>query len=314
MTDVAGLDGTCAETIGWAYDGWTNNVNGAPVTVGNGLSDITGSGTFTMEFACTPSRHNTRQAFYSQYKSNRPGSIAIEHNEVGASEGYIRYFKLKFDSSESSNYSTNAAVYLYSNEWHTVSISLANPASPLVCYLDGSWTNTAAKAFGKTGSGFNSIIGGDPGVSRPEMAFCGKYNMFRLYDRVLTDDEIKVNAAIDAIRFNGAAFDDANLSGTRYTIDSTGHLLVEIAAAAEKNCYVKLGDCATAANSDTNVVKSTVLSITAVTDGAHLFKGWEGDVDAIVEGDERTATISVRADRPLDLRAKFMGGLFQLYK
>ena len=308
--DLAGdYDGTCSE-ITWSDYGWLNSSDGKPVSVGSGLSGITATGVFTMDFAFTPSRHTARQCFFSQYGNTKPGSIAIEHNDGSSTKnGRLRYFRTRL--SGGNDYSKLTDVYLFSNVWHTVSISLDGTETGPVCWLDGSWTNTQDTAFGETRSGYESVIGGDPG--RTDMAFRGEYNAFRLYNRVLSNEEIRVNAAIDAIRFNGAGFSDADLSGTRYTIDDAGYLLVEIAAEADRYGEVRFGDGEAGAGVSTNVVKSTTVTLTAAPDDKHCFRKWEGDVEAIVSGDVRSATVTVRADKPLDLRATFLGGIFLLY-
>ena len=58
------------------------------------------------------------------------------------------------------------------------------------------------------------------------MTFQGEYNAFRLYGRTLTEDEAKVNAAVDAIRFKGANPRDFTLGGG-WSFDENGDLVTQ---------------------------------------------------------------------------------------
>ena len=62
-----GNDGACASQLSWSSDGWSVSSGCKPVTVpAPGLAATMGKGTFTIQFACTPSIDDKRQAFFSQ--------------------------------------------------------------------------------------------------------------------------------------------------------------------------------------------------------------------------------------------------------
>ena len=52
-----GNDGTVGANVIWRENGWTNGAAGRPISVGFGLSRVTGTGTFTVQFACKPISH-----------------------------------------------------------------------------------------------------------------------------------------------------------------------------------------------------------------------------------------------------------------
>ena len=76
-------DGTLASSVGWAENAWTNQAQGKPIAVGAGLSAVTGTRTFTVDFCVTPARSNTRETFFGQ--DNAANAFAIEHNSGSGS-------------------------------------------------------------------------------------------------------------------------------------------------------------------------------------------------------------------------------------
>ncbi len=74
------LDGAVNPNVVWASDGWSVSTKCKPVVVGNALSQTTGSGRFTIQFACKPQTgaNGGRQCFFSQY--NASNSFGLEHN------------------------------------------------------------------------------------------------------------------------------------------------------------------------------------------------------------------------------------------
>ena len=67
------------------------------LTVGNGISAVTGTGTFTIQFACTPQADNKRQCFISQYDKDAAMGIGIEHNSGSVTDGRFRIYSRKYD-------------------------------------------------------------------------------------------------------------------------------------------------------------------------------------------------------------------------
>ncbi|MBQ6102403.1 MAG: hypothetical protein IJL06_01905, partial [Kiritimatiellae bacterium] len=216
-----GLDGTLAANLGWTADGWTNAVDGSGVRVGTRLADALSLGAFTVQFACVPARDNARQAFFSDY-INQSGAIAVEHNDGDTSAGRLRLF-----CDGSPRYSVLSPVVIPKDEFSSVSVSATQTEQ--VYWRNGAaaWTNDTV--FGPVAAGLQSVIGGDP--TRANMAFRGVFHAFRAYNRALPEAEVKVNAAIDAIRFNGADPDDFALGGG-YSFDGDGDLCVTVSATA----------------------------------------------------------------------------------
>ena len=129
-----------------------------------------------------------RECFFGQYSAS---GITIEHNSGGVSDGRIRlYYNL--GSAVSQEY---ADITVVAGEWASIAAT-SEPGAQTV------WKNGAASQSmsnplnGTLVADCNSVIGCD--LSRTAMSFRGTYNVFRLYDRVLTEDEIRLNAAVDA--------------------------------------------------------------------------------------------------------------------
>ena len=92
LTGNTALDGTVASSVVWGADSWSVSTKCNPITVGNALSQITGTGTFTIQFACTPQTgafSSGRQCFFSQF--NASNAFGIEHNGTGISNSIRLY-------------------------------------------------------------------------------------------------------------------------------------------------------------------------------------------------------------------------------
>ncbi len=300
-----GNDGACANELSWSADGWSVSANCKPVSIpAPGLARTLGTGTFTIQFACTPAIDNKRQAFFSQYNGNSAyGGLGIEHNNGTVMSGKVRYYKYASSSSVSDtlNYTTDAT--MPANVFKSASVAMS--PTEQTCWLDGALADTRTAALGKVSSSCPSVIGGEPqdGSKRTGSAytdgygitFQGEYNAFRLYGRVLTEDEAKVNAAVDAIRFNGASPGDFALGGG-WSFDGSGDLCVAVTAAAS-------GD-GTALGSAT-VKQYGTATLTATPATGAVFQRWTGDTDAITSGSIYDATITVTAADPVALTAVF---------
>ena len=153
----------------------------------------------------------------------------------------------------------------------------------------------------------NSCIGGDfRGGS--DVTFIGTCNAFRLYDRVLTQGELAVNAAVDAVRFRGA--DPATFTlPAGWSFDAQTNLVKAVTVSALGSGTVRLGDGASAAAVTTNVVQGAgtpTLTFTATPEAGSEFMAWGGDTDAIVS--VNGCEVTVRVDEPLSLYATFRAG------
>ena len=220
-----GNDATKAANVTWAANGWVNAADCKPMVVtSRGMAAVTATKTFTMEFATTPSRYAERQCFFGQYSQR---GFSVEHNSSSSNSknGFLRlYYYLNSVSAvnEEFIYATQG------DEWATVSIGC--DVARQTVRKNGGVVNAMDKTIGGTMTAdCDSVIGGDN--SRNNMAFRGTYHAFRLYDRVLTDREAAINAAVDAVRFNGADWgDDPELAA--YSFNASGNLQKSLLAIA----------------------------------------------------------------------------------
>lgn len=310
LTGDTSLDGVCATELSWVNgNGWTVSTNCKPVTVAApGLATTTGGGSFTLQFACTPETDDKREAFFSQYNYNSvPGGIGIEHNDGSTPPrtGKIRLYRHPINNVAKFEKLTSAEIKAGAFS----SASIAIESARQVVWLNGSQTVTNTTAFGTASSSCASVIGGEPqaGTARTGdsyntnygVAFKGTYNAFRLYDRVLSDAEVKVNAAVDAIRFNGANPADFTLSGG-YSFDGDGDLCVDVSASGENGTVAIDGGAARVA-----VKQHEMVTLKAKAEYGYAFVRWEGDIDAITSGKVNDAVISITPSAPVALTAVF---------
>ena len=87
-----GNDATKAANVTWTTNGWVNSADCYPMTItSRGISAVTATKVFTMEFATTPSRHTSRQCFFGQYDSR---GFSVEHNSSGSRLDSTGFFRL----------------------------------------------------------------------------------------------------------------------------------------------------------------------------------------------------------------------------
>ena len=298
-----GNDATKAANVTWAANGWVNSADCYPMTVtSRGISAVTATKVFTMEFATTPSRHNKRQCFFGQYNSS---GFSIEHNSSAAGLASTGFFRLHYNVSPvlDSNY-----VYVKQTSGEWASMSVASDQSRQTILKNGEVAMSIEKSTtGKLTATCNSMIGGDN--SRTSMAFHGTYNALRLYNRILTERESKINAAVDAVRFNGKDWNDDYPELACYSFDASGNLQKSLLAMASENGSVKIGDGAAAASAATEAAAfgsgAQTTTFTAVPASGYVFYRWEGDTDAIASGTVITPTVTVTADKGARLVAVF---------
>ena len=132
-------------------------------------------------------------------------------------------------------------------------------------------------------------------------------NAVRLYSRKLMEEEVRLNAALDALRFRGvmptgladyrASDEFADNLECRIKVQVVGGEVVfgNVIETCEGGAWAGLGDRVT---------------VTLAVDSAHRFVRWEGDMDAVVDGDATRSTITLRVDRALMLRAVMEAGPF----
>ncbi len=282
-----GNDAIKATNVTWAANGWENNASCNPMYVGSGLAAVTATKTFTAEFACTPSRTDTRECFFSQY--NQRG-VCIEHNSSSGNKtgGFLRFY---VNSDPTHNWNAHDMKIL-ADEWASISLA-STPTNQMFCKNGTESLGTNIDLSGSLVNTCPSVIGGCP--NRDNMAFYGKYNAFRLYDRVLSEDEAKVNAAVDAIRFNGATPGDFTLGGG-WSFDGNGDLCVAVTATASGNGSV---------SGSATVKQYGTATLTATPASGAVFKYWTGDTDIISSGSIYDATVTVTPTDPCMLVAVF---------
>ena len=162
-----GNNATKAANVTWTDDGWVNGADCYPMSVtSRGISAVTATKVFTMEFATTPSRHTSRQCFFGQYDAK---GFSVEHNSSSGALTKNGFFRLHYNGSSSTLDSNYVYVKQTSGEW--ASISVASDTSRQTVRKNGTFAMSIDKPA--TGvaltSACNSTIGGD--ISRVSMAF-----------------------------------------------------------------------------------------------------------------------------------------------
>ena len=303
-----GNDGTVGSGITWAANGWvcTGGVD-TPIVIGPGVAAVTGSETFTMEF--TGTRATTgRGVLFGQYAVNYGVNMEYTGDGSGTTSNALRlHFLHGLENNSTLNQYTTAATVAFRNG---DSATLALTTAPTE---RGLWRNAVLGTFSDTTQSempivnrtntCNSCIGGDfRGGS--SVTFIGTCNAFRLYDRVLTQGELAINAAVDAVRFRGA--DPATFTlPAGWSFDAQTNLVKAVAVSALGGTITPAGGVAVVSFA-TNVVQGAgtpTLTFTAVADAGYEFMAWGGDTDAIVSANG--CEVTVRVDEPLSLYATF---------
>ena len=310
----ASLDGACASQLSWnGSNGWTVSGDCKPVTVGSGLAQVISQTNCTIEVACKPSFVNKRFVYFSQYNGGTGyRAISLENTVVGK----YRLFRTRIASSASDYNWTDLTPAGAANTFVSFSFALANKYPKF--YQNGTLAATATSAWGDASGSSESVIGGElqAGSARTgtnfdstyKVAFNGTYHAFRLYSRTLTADEIAWNAALDAVRFNGA--DAATALGEGYAYDAATDTLtatLEVAASGGGTISMDGGAAGAFASKSVAVGSASATTLVATPDSEHgyLFDRWTGDTSAIAAGTILTPEITVATDAPAALVATF---------
>ena len=291
-----GNDGTVGDGLTWVANGWVNTSAAPvakPISVGSGLAAVTGSETFTMEF--TGTRGSTARAtMFGQY-AYKP-SVNFEYTaNSGTTPNALRlHFYVSLASSNTLNQYTTQATTFPNGD----SATLAFTAAPTERGLwkngvQGTLTTTNNREIVYRNTTCDSVIGGDAArEGNNQFPFIGTCHAFRLYNRVLTAEELSVNSAVDAVRFRGANPATLTLQAG-WAFDAQGNLLKSVLVSAIGGT-ICLGDGPAAATFTTNIVQdasSVSLTFTAVADAGYEFVGWEGDTDAITSSNGLEVTV-----------------------
>ena len=304
-----GFDGTVASTVQWTDNAWTNGVDGRPIALGAALDPVLSKGIFTIQFACTPLNTSSRKAFFGQYVGDTtPAGLNIEHNNSASSEGKMRFYRnhtyiAGTQTKQIATFDWMSAGTAQGGEWMSASY-VVGPSSVDLWVNGGATHETRNGTVGAASATSPCYIGGEP--CRTSMAFRGSYNAFRLYDRALTEAEVKVNAAVDAIRYNGANAADFTLEGG-YAFDANGDITIELSAVAAGVGTVSVGGGTPAATASVTMahLAGTPTVFAATPAEGCLFTKWTGDVEAITSGTIYDASVTVSATYPVELKAVF---------
>ena len=305
-----GNDGTVGSGITWVANGWVNTAAAPvakPISVGSGLAAVTGSETFTMEF--TGTRGSTARAtMFGQYAYSPSVNFEYTANGSSATSNSLR---LHFLNSLAGNGTLNQYTTQATTFRNGESATLAFTAAPTERGLwkdgiRGEFTDNSKSAAEilYRNTTCDSVIGGDAAREGVQVPFHGTCNAFRLYNRVLTTEELLVNTAVDAVRFRGA--NPATLTlPAGWSFDAQTNLLKTVTVTAYGGT-VSLGDGPAATTVTTNIVQdasAATLTFTAAADTEYEFVEWEGDTDAITSSNGLEVTVDCSG--PVSLFAVF---------
>ena len=299
-----GNDGTVNAAVGWGENGWTNSTGSIqPVTVGSGLAAaIASAGKFSAQMSITFSDSGSIRCLLGQNPSNLN---SYEFNIERNSSGHMCFY-----AGAPLWARTSITMPIASGTWVPLTLTVLpnqqnysfrfyNASNPNAI-TDNGTTISKSLQFNSTCS---TVIGGTT-KSDSDWAFRGTYNAFRLYNRELTEDEIKLNAAIDAVRFNGGDPSDYAILAN-YTFDDMGYRYYDFTATAEVGGKIHVAGTADATNATLPASAGTAATFTAVPDAGYVFQEWTGDISAITSGSLITPTISVKSASDGAVRAVF---------
>ena len=293
-----GHDGVPGADLVWEAAGWSNTTDGRPVTLGPDVSrTLSSARCFTVDFACRPAKQRVRGSFFSQYGGSwAKGTFAVEHNSsINRKCGGFRFYQ---EGPQINEYSQNA--YALAGEEVTLALSVGRNERKM--YKNGILCDTAAsRPLRAISAAIPCVVGGEP--ARPQMAFRGTFHAFRLYTRQLTEAELMINAAVDAVRYRCLPLEEVRLpEGASF--DAQTNILVQTRVQVRGAGSVFEGSGERVRGTTHRLNDAVALRARPAQDGAR-FVGWEGDVDLIQEGTVRAMSIVVSASRPFNLTAVF---------
>ena len=142
-------------------------------------------------------------------------------------------------------------------------------------------------------------LGGFTGYAR---RLTGTIYAMRVYDRPLHELEMKANAILDHVRFEGAnPMTAAWPDGFRYD-STTGEILVRVRLSARRGLLVSLNGGAPSDSIDEWMVRGTSYEAKVVADGGE-FEKWTDSLEELTDQESRSETLTARADTPRELVA-----------
>ena len=254
------------------------------------------NGTFTAELYFKPLAYKQYAGIFHFGVKNteRYFSLSSDKHASGGTDSVIGAFQYKRSSWEAANCQSGAIASL--NECHHVDC-MANGDSHTIV-LDGKTISTHAAGTLVKYSTTKFQIG-----KYTESNPLQKMDLFaiRLYSRVLTADEIAWNAAIDKIRFEGAA--SAEAQGYRYNSE-TGKIEVRVRVSVTGSGTVAVDGGEAGVFYERWLDTGTAISIVATPDAGMSLISWRGQTP---ESTETPGVYVFTVNAPAELSA-VMGG------
>ena len=131
-------------------------------------------------------------------------------------------------------------------------------------------------------------------------------NAIRMYNRVLTADEVRQNYEVDSIRFRGVVPEGA----VNYRVDPVDESMVDCRLSlAMVGGGISVNDAEGVSSATLWPMLGDFVVLSAECDAQHDFVGWVGDTNAIVNGTAESSVVTVRVDRALSLNAVTRAGV-----
>lgn len=294
-----GHDGTLGADVTWERDALVyvsekTSTSNKPVKIGTGPTDLIAGRTFSVELVLTPGRGGVRQVLFGTYDGT--DGFTIELRETN-------YLRAYFDAAP--NIETTEPLSVSGGS--TVSLTTDSKVHRL--YRDGQefLVNTTPNT-GIMAKKVQTVLGGEPSTKR-DLSFRGRIHACRIYDRVLTADEVKLNTALDQVRFFGADPQTVDLpDGYLFDAETNFLCVARVRSADADRGGVRLGEGEPSADiSVTNRVGAGgTLGITAVAAAGYRFDHWVGSPRLPASGGRDTENLTIGFDGPVGLTAVFV--------
>ena len=140
------------------------------------------------------------------------------------------------------------------------------------------------------------------GIGTDNRRLTGTLYAMRVYDRPLRAEELKANAIMDHVRFEGADPTAATWpEGFRYE-PTTGKILVRVQISAQSGLLVSVDGGEPTSSFDEWIVRGESHRVEAVS-GEADFESWQDSADELTGDEKRSATLDFVADFPRRLSA-----------
>lgn len=280
-------------------------VNGLKKTGGPTLcatNVVNHTGVLTLEGAVSGANHvSTTESNVNQWINliylNKNQTLTMR-NKAAGSEFFFDYEHLKWTMPDTWDAFTMTARYGQMGDTIQGSSFLLNAAPPATGNVP-SWTGLY------WGANDRESLGGRYNAKGSSDAKVYGYTIhgLRMYNRVLSDAEVKYNTAVDERRYRGGR------------PEGFAYRLVEGAVQCQLRAWtdecggsVKIGSGADARSVATDWVAletEQTATFTATPEDGWAFAGWAGDVASIVSGSPSDRTITVRSTAGAALQARF---------